>query len=98
MGAKSPKSRKGKDAGGSDDDEEDEDDDDVISRRNAYVKKCIREAQVAGLLKSVMAGAKNPLAMEKRRELIKEFFKDVVAAKKCAHCSGYATTRSHLTL
>ncbi|KAL4996608.1 hypothetical protein BDV10DRAFT_108805 [Aspergillus recurvatus] len=87
MGAKSPKSRKGKDADGSDD-EEDEDDDDVISRRNAYVKKCIREAQAAGLLKSVMAGAKNPLAMEKRRELIKDFFKDVVAAKKCAHCSG----------
>lgn len=88
MGAKTPTSRKTKDADGSDA-EEDEDEDDLITRRNSYVKRCIREAQAAGMLKSVMAGVKNPLAMEKRRDLVKEFFKDVVAAKKCASCSGY---------
>lgn len=88
MGAKTPISRKTKDADGSDA-EEDEDEDDLITRRNSYVKRCIREAQAAGMLKSVMAGVKNPLAMEKRRDLVKEFFKDVVAAKKCASCSGY---------
>ncbi|KAL2823350.1 hypothetical protein BDW59DRAFT_97860 [Aspergillus cavernicola] len=87
MGAKAPKSKKAKDADGSDE-EDDEDEDDLITRRNTYAKKCIREAQAAGMLKSVMAGAKNPLAMDKRRSLIKEFFKDVVAAKKCASCSG----------
>ncbi|KAL4914939.1 hypothetical protein BDW62DRAFT_135421 [Aspergillus aurantiobrunneus] len=87
MGAKVPNSGKTKGADGSDG-EEDEDEDDLISRRNAYVKRCIREAQAAGTLKSVMAGAKNPLAMEKRRDLIKDFFKDVVAVKKCFSCSG----------
>ncbi|KAL3475907.1 hypothetical protein BJX99DRAFT_258986 [Aspergillus californicus] len=86
MGTKTPKSKKSKDADGSDD--EDEDEDDVLSRRNAYVKKCIREAQAAGMLNEILAGAKNPLALERRRSLIKEFFKDVVAAKKCASCSG----------
>ncbi|KKK14769.1 hypothetical protein P175DRAFT_0522137 [Aspergillus ochraceoroseus IBT 24754] len=90
MGSKSPKQRKTtKNADGSgDEEEEDEDEDDMISRRNAYAKKCIREAQAAGLLKDILAGAKNPLALEKRRDLIKEFFKDVVAARKCANCSG----------
>ncbi|KAL4806596.1 hypothetical protein BDV18DRAFT_137870 [Aspergillus unguis] len=87
MGSRAPKSKRGKEADGSDE-EEDEDEDDLITRRNTYVKKCIREAQAAGRLKSIMAGMKNPLAMEKRRELIKEFFKDVVAAKKCASCTG----------
>ncbi|KAI9370808.1 hypothetical protein BJX61DRAFT_513951 [Aspergillus egyptiacus] len=87
MGTSTPKSKKTKNADGSDEEDE-EDEDDVISRRNTYVKKCIREAQAAGLLKSIMAGWKNPLAMDKRRTLIKEFFRDVVAAKKCASCSG----------
>ncbi|KAL5334658.1 hypothetical protein BJX70DRAFT_377559 [Aspergillus crustosus] len=88
MGMKVGGSKKGKGADKSDDEEEDEDEDDLIARRNSYVKKTIREAQAAGLLKNILAGAKNPLAVEKRRDLIKEFFKDVVGAKKCASCSG----------
>jgi DNA-directed RNA polymerase I subunit RPA1 len=91
MGMKVGNSKKGKGADKSDDEEDDEEEDDLIARRNAYVKKSIREAQAAGLLKSVLSGAKNPLAMEKRRDLIKDFFKDVVAAKKCASCSGYVS-------
>ncbi|KAL4936371.1 hypothetical protein BDV06DRAFT_205199 [Aspergillus oleicola] len=86
MGTKTSGSKKTKDADGSD--EEDDDEDDIIGRRNAYVKRCLREAQGTGALKSILAGAKNPLAMEKRRELIKELFKDLVAAKKCASCTG----------
>ncbi|KAL2844213.1 hypothetical protein BJX68DRAFT_149866 [Aspergillus pseudodeflectus] len=87
MGSKTPKSKRGKGADGSDE-EDDEDEDDLISRRNAYVKKSIREAQAAGMLKSIMAGIKNPLAMEKRKNLIRDFFKDISAAGKCASCSG----------
>jgi DNA-directed RNA polymerase I subunit RPA1 len=88
MGSKAPKSKRGKGADGSDE-EDDEDEDDLISRRNAYVKKSIREAQAAGMLKSIMAGIKNPLAMEKRKNLIRDFFKDISTAGKCASCSGY---------
>ncbi|KAL4876263.1 beta and beta-prime subunits of DNA dependent RNA-polymerase [Aspergillus karnatakaensis] len=88
MGMNIGGSKKGKGADKSDDDDEDEDEDDLITRRNAYVRKSIREAQASGALKSILAGHKNPLAIEKRRDLIKDFFKDVVAAKKCASCSG----------
>lgn len=70
-------------------DSEDEDDEDLIERRNTYVKKCIREAQASGRLKSLMAGAKNPIATEQRRTVVKEFFKDIVSFKKCTNCSGY---------
>jgi hypothetical protein len=91
MGSKAPKSKRGKGADGSDE-EDDEDEDDLISRRNAYVKKTIREAQAAGMLKSIMAGIKNPLAMEKRKNLIRDFFKDISAAGKCASCSGYVAS------
>ncbi|KAL3468042.1 hypothetical protein BJX64DRAFT_83490 [Aspergillus heterothallicus] len=87
MGTKGRMSKRGKGADGSDE-EDDEDDDDLISRRNTYVKKTIREAQAAGMLKSIMAGIKNPLAMEKRKDLIRDFFKDIAAAGKCASCSG----------
>ena len=71
---------------------EDEDDDDIIERRNSYVKKCIRQAQADGRLKGLMAGAKNPLAAEQRRALVREFFKDIGSPSKCASCSGYVVT------
>ncbi|KAL5691110.1 hypothetical protein EMGR_007251 [Emarellia grisea] len=67
---------------------EEEDDDDLVARRNAYVKKVIREAHAAGRLKGIMSGAKNPMAAEQRRTLVKQFFKDLVSIKKCSSCSG----------
>ena len=69
--------------------EEEDDEEDVIEKRNTYVKKRTREAQASGRLKAMMAGAKNPMAAEQRRTVIKEFFKDLVSFKKCANCSGY---------
>lgn len=73
-----------------------EDDEDLISRRNAYVKRCIRVAQTGGKLKGIMAGSKNPIAAEQRRATVKEFFKDVGSVKKCTSCSGYAIRPSFL--
>lgn len=54
--------------------------------RNKFVKRCIREAQKQGDNDAFFGGAKNPVAAEQRRELIKEFFKAVVAVKKCSTC------------
>ncbi|OJJ50014.1 hypothetical protein ASPZODRAFT_128602 [Penicilliopsis zonata CBS 506.65] len=68
--------------------EEEDDDEDIMRKRNAFVKRSIRQAQMEGKLKGLMAGAKNPIAAEQRRELIKQFFKDIGAAKKCTSCSG----------
>lgn len=71
-------------------DEDEDDEDDLMTRRNAYVKRRIREAQSENKPVGLMTGAKNPVAAEKRRALIREFFKDIVAMKKCTSCSGYA--------
>ena len=84
---KTDKKKSAKDGDGSS--SEDEDEEDLIDRRNAFVKKCIREAQVSGKLKDVMAGAKNPIATEQRRTVVKEFFREIVSCKKCTNCSGY---------
>ncbi|BDD64349.1 hypothetical protein MPDQ_000327 [Monascus purpureus] len=69
-------------------DEDEDDEDDLMTRRNAYVKRRIREAQSENKPVGLMTGAKNPVAAEKRRALIREFFKDIVAIKKCTSCSG----------
>ncbi|OJK04708.1 hypothetical protein ASPACDRAFT_74279 [Aspergillus aculeatus ATCC 16872] len=80
------KRKAAKDGEGSSD--EDEDDDDKMARRTSYVKKCIRQAQADGRLKGLMAGAKNPLAAEQRRFLVREFMKAIGTPGKCASCSG----------
>ncbi|KAB8211273.1 Largest subunit RPA1 of eukaryotic RNA polymerase I RNAP I N-terminal domain protein [Aspergillus parasiticus SU-1] len=69
-------------------DDGDEDEDDLVKRRNVFVRKAIREAQASGKLKGLMAGAKNPIAAEQRRAVVRDFFKDIVGIKKCANCSG----------
>lgn len=74
---------------GSDDDDEDEDDEDLIARRNAYVRKCIAKVPVEIKAQQYhLQGKKSPVAAEKRRELVREFLKEVTAAKKCASCQG----------
>ncbi|KAJ5091454.1 hypothetical protein NUU61_006324 [Penicillium alfredii] len=83
-GAKS-KGSKGKDDSG---DEEEEDDEDIMEKRNSYVTRRIREAKKDGKLDGLMAGAKNPIAAEYRRELIRNFLKDITSHRKCANCSG----------
>lgn len=71
------------------DSSEDEDVDDLIKRRNSFVKKCIKKALAENNEASLLANAKNPVAAERRRNIVREFFKAVVAVKKCNHCSGY---------
>lgn len=80
---------KGNKAGSDDDDDEDEDDEDLIARRNVYVKKCIAKMSAESKAQQLnVQGKKNPVAAEKRRELVREFLKDVSGAKKCAGCDG----------
>lgn len=69
--------------------DEEDDEEDLMSRRSAYVKRRIREAHSEGKFNGLMAGSKNPIAAELRRALIREFFREIVALKKCTHCSGY---------
>lgn len=57
-----------------------------MERRNKFVKKCIREAQKQNEKEGFYPEGKNAVAMERRRELIKEFMKDISAAKVCASC------------
>lgn len=56
--------------------------------RNKFVKRCIREAQKQGDNDAFFGGAKNPVAAEQRRELIKEFFREVAKnpQKSCSNC------------
>ena len=56
--------------------------------RNKFVKRCIREAQKLGDNDAFFGGAKNPVAAEQRRELIKEFFREVAKnpQKSCNSC------------
>ncbi|EED21466.1 DNA-directed RNA polymerase I subunit (Rpa190), putative [Talaromyces stipitatus ATCC 10500] len=54
--------------------------------RNKFVRKCIREAQKQGDSGAFFGGAKNPVAAEQRRELIKEFFKELAKGKICKSC------------
>ncbi|KAJ5833901.1 DNA-directed RNA polymerase I subunit [Penicillium riverlandense] len=78
---------KSKDNDESNDDEE-PDEEDIRDKRTAFVTRRIKEAKKAGNLDGLMAGAKNPVAAEHRRELVKSFLKDIVGARKCANCSG----------
>lgn len=85
---------KGNNKAGSDEDDEDEDDEDLIRRRNAYVRKCIAKVPVEIKAQQYhLQGKKSPVAAEQRRELIREFLKEVSAAKKCAACEGYVISQ-----
>ena len=81
-----PGSGKKKEDNSPSDDEDDEDD--LMAKKNAYVKRCVREALSHLNTTDLMAGAKNPVVAEYRRALIREFFKEAVAVKKCCRCTG----------
>ncbi|PYH99720.1 beta and beta-prime subunits of DNA dependent RNA-polymerase [Aspergillus ellipticus CBS 707.79] len=85
---KGDKKKSAKKGDGSDSEDEEDDNEEIMERRNAYVKKCIRQAQADGRLSGLMSGSKNPLAAEQRRALVREFFKDIGTPSKCASCSG----------
>ncbi|KAL1960848.1 hypothetical protein VTO42DRAFT_5831 [Malbranchea cinnamomea] len=81
------KKGKGKHARSDSEDSEDEDEEDLIKRRNAYVKKCIANL-LGSRSQQHLQGAKSPVASEQRREIVRQFLKDVSSAKKCASCNG----------
>jgi DNA-directed RNA polymerase I subunit RPA1 len=67
---------------------EEEDLEDLMDRRTAYVRRCIRKAQLQGITWGFMSGGKDSVAIQRRRALVKEFLKDINWVKKCANCSG----------
>lgn len=87
---KNSNSRPGMAKGGDSGDEEEEDEETIMQKRTAYVNRRIKEAKKDGRLDGLMAGAKNPIAAEHRRNLVKAFLKDINSYRKCANCSGYA--------
>lgn len=75
--------------GKGDDSEDEEDDESMMEKRLAYVDRSINEAKKDGRLVGLMTGAKNPIAAEQRRDLVKNFLKDINSYRKCSNCSGY---------
>ncbi|KAJ5147063.1 DNA-directed RNA polymerase I subunit [Penicillium atrosanguineum] len=71
-----------------DSDDEEDDDETIMEKRIAYVNRSISEAKKDGRLEGFMTGAKNPIAAEQRRELVKTFLKDINGNRKCYNCSG----------
>ncbi|OQD78344.1 hypothetical protein PENDEC_c001G02119 [Penicillium decumbens] len=82
------KSGSKKDTGDASDDDEEDDDETVMEKRIAHVERCIKEAKKDGRLDGLMAGAKNPIAAEQRRDVVKTFLKDINGNRKCYNCSG----------
>lgn len=78
--------------GKGDDSEDEEDDESMMEKRLAYVDRSINEAKKDGRLVGLMTGAKNPIAAEQRRDLVKNFLKDINSYRKCSNCSGYVKT------
>ncbi|EEH40008.1 DNA-directed RNA polymerase I subunit RPA1 [Paracoccidioides lutzii Pb01] len=83
MGSRS----KGNPVSGSED-SEDEDEEDFIRRQDAYVKRCIYNVKMRNKDQNFLYGVKNPVAIERRRDIVRAFLKDITAVKKCASCSG----------
>lgn len=91
-GAKSgPKKDKGDDS-----DDEEDDDETIMEKRIAYVNRSISEAKKDGRLEGLMTGAKNPIAAEQRRDLVKSFLKDINGNRKCYNCSWYVPNNATL--
>ncbi|KAJ5711289.1 DNA-directed RNA polymerase I subunit [Penicillium malachiteum] len=74
--------------GNADDSEEEEDEESIMDKRTEYVDRSIRKAKKDGRLDGLMAGHKNPIAAEQRRELVKTFLKEINSYRKCSNCSG----------
>lgn len=81
-----------KKAGSDSENSDDEDQDDFVKRRDKFVNESIKKTVQRGSSRVLLEGSKNPVAAELRREIIRNFFKDVGAVKKCSFCSGFVLT------
>lgn len=79
---------RGNKAGSDSEDSEDEDEGDLIKRRNAFVKSRLANLPPQSKTRQHLQGSKSPVAAELRREIVREFLKEVSSAKKCASCNG----------
>ena len=64
---------------------------DIIGQRNSYVKRCMKRAGISKHdVKSIKE--KNDTIAEARRLVLKDFYTQVVAGKKCRNCQGINPT------
>ncbi|KAH9869363.1 hypothetical protein IAQ61_006569 [Plenodomus lingam] len=73
------------------DSDSDDDHEDIVGQRNNYVKKCMKRAGISKHdARSVRE--KNDTIAEARRQVLKEFYQQLVAGKKCRNCQGINPT------
>ncbi|XP_014559695.1 hypothetical protein COCVIDRAFT_91322 [Bipolaris victoriae FI3] len=74
-----------------DSEDEDNDQDDIISQRNSYVKKCMKRAGISKHdARSVRE--KNEAISDARRQVVKEFYAELVKRRTCGNCQGISPT------
>lgn len=86
LGSKRKKSSPDYD-GGMEIDESDEDEEDLIDRRDKFVSKCVRKMKKQDTTDRLTL-IRNPIAVEKRRQIISDFIKVTSMSKKCVRCQG----------
>lgn len=73
------------------DSESDDDNEDIIGQRNNYVKRCMKRAGISKHEARSMR-EKNDTIADARRQVLKEFYAQVAAGKKCRNCQGVNPT------
>ncbi|KAH8712233.1 DNA-directed RNA polymerase-like protein I subunit [Phaeosphaeriaceae sp. PMI808] len=74
-----------------DDSESDDDNEDIIGQRNNYVKKCLKRAGISKHdARSIKE--KNDTTSDARRQVLKEFYAQLVVGQKCRNCQGINPT------
>lgn len=63
------------------------DPEELIEKRKAFTRKCLKMIKSQGTHEQTL-GAKDPVAAEERRRLLRTFFKDIVNTKNCTSCHG----------
>ncbi|EDU41334.1 DNA-directed RNA polymerase I subunit RPA1 [Pyrenophora tritici-repentis Pt-1C-BFP] len=69
------------------DDEDDDDNDDIITQRNNYVKRCMKYAGISKH-EARTAREKNETISDARRQVVKDFYAELVKHKSCRNCQG----------
>ncbi|KAF2823082.1 DNA-directed RNA polymeras-like protein I subunit [Ophiobolus disseminans] len=73
------------------DSESDDDNEDIIGQRNNYVKRCMKRAGISKRDARSMR-EKNDTISDARRQVLKEFYAQVVAGRNCKNCQGISPT------
>ncbi|KAL6705723.1 hypothetical protein ACN47E_006512 [Coniothyrium glycines] len=73
------------------DSESDDENEDIIGQRNNYVKRCMKRAGISKH-EARSKREKNDTIAEARRQVLKEFYAQIVTGKKCRNCQGIGPT------